>query len=134
MIFKLQLFSTLLLAGLIITIQFVHYPLWKYVSKDRLQRFEKDHQKLITPIVSTLMLIEALSAIILLKGFQTLFVINFFALLGIWLSTFFLQVPMHQKILKGIESQECIQKLINSNYIRTVLWIFRAMLLVFFVH
>lgn len=132
MIFKFQLFSTVILAGLIITIQCVHYPLWKYVSKDKLQRFEKDHQKLITPIVTILMLIEAVSAFILLQGFEALFIINFVALVGIWLSTFFLQVPLHQKILNGIDYEKSIQKLIKSNYIRTFLWVFRAIVLSFF--
>lgn len=132
MIFKLQIFTTLILAGLILTIQFVHYPLWKYVSKDKLQQFEKDHQKLITPLVSVFMIVEALSALLLFFSFKPLFVINFVALMGIWLSTFFLQVPMHQKILKGQDSKQAINKLIHTNYIRTFLWLFRAVLLTFF--
>ncbi len=132
MIFKLQLFSTLILAGLILTIQFIHYPLWKYVSKDKLQQFEKDYQKLITPLVAVLMIVEAWSAFLLFKSFKPLYVINFVALIGIWLSTFFLQVPMHQKILKGQDSKQAIRRLIHTNYIRTFLWISRAFLLTFF--
>jgi len=132
MIFKLQLFSTLVLSGLIITIQFVHYPLWKYVPKEKLRIFEKKHQKLITPIVSFLMLIEAISAALLLKTKEPIFIVNFVALVGIWLSTFFLQVPMHQKILKEKEVEKSIERLIKTNYIRTLLWIFRGVLLLFF--
>ena len=132
MLFKLQLFSTLVLSGLILTIQFIHYPLWKYVTKDKLISFEKAHQKLITPIVTVLMLIEAFSAVMLLKSYNPVFLINFIALIGIWLSTFFLQVPMHQRILKGIDSDRSIEKLIQSNYIRTFLWLFRGVLLTFF--
>lgn len=133
MIFKLQLFSTLLLAGLILTIQYVHYPLWKYVSKDKLKLFEKTHQKLITPIVGLLMICEAVTALILLKNPQPVFLVNIGALMGIWLSTFLFQVPMHQKILKGQETEASIKKLIKTNYIRTFLWIFRASILTFFV-
>lgn len=132
MIFKLQLFSSLLLAGLIITIQFIHYPLWRYVSKDKLKLFEKSHQKIITPIVSSLMLVEAITAFYLLKTKEPIFLTNFIALLGIWASTFFLQVPMHQKILKGLDLDQSIERLIKTNYIRTFLWVFKAVLLTFF--
>lgn len=133
MLFKLQFFSTLLLAGLIITIQFIHYPLWKYVTKDKIQIFEKTHQKLITPLVSSLMLLEGFTAFYLLKSKQPIYIINFSLLCGIWLSTFFLQVPLHKKILKGQAIEESIRKLIKTNYIRTVLWISRALLLTFFI-
>lgn len=132
MIFKLQLFSTLILSGLIITIQLVHYPLWKYVSKEQLRRFEKDHQRLITPIVSVLMLLEGFCATRLVTSLKPIFLINFTALVGIWLSTFFLQVPLHQKILKGIDSERSIERLIKTNYIRTFLWLARSVLLLFF--
>jgi hypothetical protein len=133
MIYKLQLFSTLLLAGLILTIQFVHYPLWRYVAKDKLKLFEKRHQRLITPIVASLMILEGITACLLLKGFNPIYVTNFIALCGIWLSTFFLQVPMHQKLLQGQDVERSIDRLIKTNFIRTILWIFRAVSLAFFV-
>jgi hypothetical protein len=133
MILKLQLFSCLVLTGLIITIQFVHYPLWKYVSNDKIQLFEKTHQKLITPLVSILMILEGFTAFYLLKSSAPVYVVNFALLCGIWLSTFLLQVPMHKKILEGQDVEESIKKLIKTNYIRTVLWISRALLLTFFI-
>lgn len=132
MIFKLQLFSTLLLTGLIITVQFIHYPLWQYVSKERMIAFEKRHQKLITPIVSSLMIVEAITAFFLLDGLKPLYIINFMALCGIWLSTFFLQVPMHYNLVHGVDLDRSIEKLIKTNYIRTFLWTFRAIALTFF--
>ncbi len=132
LIFKLQIFSTLILAGLILTIQFIHYPLWNYVSADRIQSFEKKHQKTITPLVSFLMLLEGFCAIYLLDGFKPLYMVNLITLSAIWLSTFLLQVPQHRKILNGQDVENSIKKLIRTNYIRTCLWVFRAILLTFF--
>jgi hypothetical protein len=132
MIYKLQLFSTLLLAGLILTIQFIHYPLWNYVSKDKIRLFEKKHQMQITPLVTFLMILEACTAAYLLRGLKPLYIINFAALCGIWISTFLFQVPMHQKILQGVDVEKSIKQLIRTNYIRTFLWIFRAITLTFF--
>ncbi len=54
---------------------------------------------------------------------------NAVLLAGIWLSTFFLQVPCHQSLTQGYDSQ-VHQRLVHSNWIRTVAWTSRTALLV----
>ena len=46
-------------------------------------------------------------------------------MLLIFLSTLFLQVPMHQKLEYGYNNQS-INYLINTNWIRTFLWVIKS--------
>jgi hypothetical protein len=48
-------------------------------------------------------------------------------LAGIWLSTFLLQVPQHNVLLQGF-AEEAHRKLVITNWIRTVLWSCRGIL------
>jgi hypothetical protein len=45
----------------------------------------------------------------------------------IWISTFFIQVPVHQGLTNRKE-KKLIQSLINTNWIRTILWSVKLML------
>jgi len=48
-----------------------------------------------------------------------------------WLSTFFVQVPQHQRIQLETTDQS-INKLISSNWIRTILWSAKTLLLLWY--
>ena len=48
-------------------------------------------------------------------------------LLIIWISTAFIQVPCHERLLGGFD-QQVHQRLVKSNWIRTVAWSIRAIL------
>ena len=51
-------------------------------------------------------------------------------LLSIWLSTFIIMVPLHNKLSLNYE-KEIVVKLINYNWLRTILW---SMKLVFILY
>lgn len=126
--------STLCMMGLIWFVQIVHYPLFKYVSKTNFVEYEKKHMTLTTYVVMPLMLLELGSSFALLlvkpSSFSTFFVYtNLFLLSIIWLSTFFIQVPLHNKLSENFNEKN-IEKLVNSNWIRTILWSLRGLLLV----
>ena len=57
-------------------------------------------------------------------------ILNGFFISIIWLSTFFLQVPIHDKISKSYNTG-LIKKLILSNWIRTFSWFFKIIICVF---
>ncbi len=44
----------------------------------------------------------------------------------IWLSTAFIQVPLHKKLLNN--SPELVERLIQSNWIRTILWTIKLLI------
>ena len=123
---------TWFMVGLIWLIQIVNYPLFRFVEKKTFVNYHKSHVKRITPIVSSIMTLEACIAVLLLmiptndtnKG---LALINLLFLAGIWLSTALLQLPMHNK-LNILNNSRTINQLIISNWSRTVLWSLKGFL------
>lgn len=123
---------TWFMVGLIWLIQIVNYPLFRFVEKKDFVNYHKSHVKRITPIVSSIMTLEACIAVLLLmiptndtnKG---LALINLLFLAGIWLSTALLQLPMHNK-LNILNNSQTINQLIISNWSRTVLWSLKGFL------
>jgi len=129
---RLELVSTLILTGLIWTIQIVHYPLLLKVGAQSFLEYERSHCNRITWIVAPLMFTEAFSCGLNVAhaGWSQL-AISRVALLGvIWLSTAFIQVPLHKRLAGGFDSS-AIEKLVATNWIRTFAWSARAGLLAF---
>jgi len=123
---------TLVLVGLILTIQIVHYPLFAHVGSDRLPAYASIHATRITLLVLPRMAIElAFAAWIGLAPPAT--VPPWSARLGlalvvtIWLSTFLLQVPQHE-VLRRAWDASAHRALVRSNWIRTVAWCSRGAL------
>jgi hypothetical protein len=46
----------------------------------------------------------------------------------IWLSTFFVQVPLHGRLAREGHSAAVVDSLVRSNWIRTIAWTARAIL------
>ncbi len=117
---------TWFMVGLIWLIQIVNYPLFRLISKHRFPHYHESHIKRITPIVSTVMILEASVAVslILISTPYTssgLVLINVLFLALIWLSTALLQLPMHNK-LNSLKNPKTVNELITSNWFRTSVW------------
>lgn len=126
--------ATLFMAGLIWFVQLVHYPLFKYVDRERFVEFEQQHQKRTTWIVAPVMLLELATAVVLLfdPPAQTAFHIAWFGmalLVAIWSCTALVQMRMHQALANGY-SDRINRRLVLSNWIRTIAWSARAVLAV----
>lgn len=92
------------------------------------------HSQRITYIVGPLMLLELLSAFaIVVHGLTLVPIINLSLLLLIWLSTAFVSIPIHNKLARGSD-RDAIEKLIRTNWSRTLLWTARSLLLAFSLH
>jgi len=132
-IFIANLIVCLILTGLIWTIQIVHYPLFLEVGEETFKRYQIKHQQKITFLVAPLMVAELVFSFVWLMFFYkdalALAVLQFVLVIGIWLSTFLIQMPLHGKLNKGYNSF-IIKKLVNSNWIRTMLWTMRCVLLI----
>lgn len=128
-----QLACTLLMTGLIWTIQWVHYPLFDGVGEAGFVRYEQRHSLRITPIVLPLMSVELLASLALVWQRPAWFPV-WMALLGagltvlIWASTFFLQVPAHARLEQGFDARTH-RWLVRSNWLRTLAWTARSGLL-----
>jgi GAF domain-containing protein len=76
------------------------------------------------------MLTEAITATLLLLSDLTpaarnLAWIGMALLVVIWLSTAFLQVPLHRQLAAGYDSQSAA-RLVRSNWLRTIAWTLRG--------
>jgi hypothetical protein len=125
-------FATTALAGLIWTIQVVHYPLFARVGISEFPKFHEDHSFRITVIVGPLMAIEGVCTLLLL-GFRPAGVPLYLTwgaavvLAVVHLGTIGLSVPAHNRLAPGFNALHH-QRLVNTNWVRTVGWSTRSVL------
>ena len=132
-----NLLATCFMTGLIWFVQVVHYPLFARVGADGFTAYSEAHQRLTTLVVGPAMLIEAVTAAILVfmrpAGVSPALLWSGLALLGaIWLSTAFLQVPLHGRLASGFSAEAC-DALVSTNWIRTVAWSLRGCLVAWMI-
>ena len=135
-VFLLNLLSTWYMVGLIWMVQIVHYNLMDRVGPDQFVRYEADHSRLITPIVGIPMLIEIATSAVLLWNAPAAFprwaaMLGLMLVIAIWLSTALIQVPFHGQLSRGF-SETAYRGLLVTNWIRTVGWTARGLLLGWF--
>ncbi|MCC9656681.1 hypothetical protein [Rhodopirellula halodulae] len=133
----LNAMSTWYMVGLIWMVQIVHYKMFDRVGEDVFARYAMDHARLITPIVAIPMLIELATALGLLFTRPTAmpwgWAVFGLVLVGlIWISTAVLQVPAHEKLANGFQA-DVYSTLVSTNWIRTVLWSIRGLLMAWVV-
>lgn len=131
----LNLVLASMLSGLIWLVQLVNYPGFLHVGADKCFDYQRHHTRSISWIVVPLMLAELLLAGWLLLSsftFNILSYLNYAAfgcLLIIWLATFGRAVPLHNKLGKEGYKPDYIRKLIRVNWLRTIGWNLRMILL-----
>jgi len=111
-----------ILLGIILLSQFVNYPLFKRINND-FEFYHADYTNRMSYVAAPIMTLELLTVILIFfnNPANKLISIILITTILIWISTFFIQVPIHNKIgyKKDIHK---INRLIKSNLIRTSLW------------
>ena len=126
LLFYSNLIISAILLGLILTIHFVHYKSFKFIDIERFIEFHRFHTKNISFLVLPLMTSEAvLSITICYFYFSILSLANLLLVALIWITTFLLQVPSHNKLSTGKSMPE-IKKLISGNIYRVCLWFLKV--------
>ena len=129
--------ATIFMTGLIWFVQVVHYPLFAAVGVAEFPAYSRAHQQWTTLVVGPPMLVEALTAALLL-GSRPAGVPSWSAWVGIglvaviWLSTALLQVPAHARLVGGFDGSVA-GALVATNWIRTAAWSARAALVLWMV-
>ena len=137
LIFLAHLSATLYMTGLIWFVQIVHYPLLAAVGQKEFSAYEQQHLSLTGWVVIPPMFVEIATAGLML-WFRPVGVTSWQAGVGIgllmmvWLSTAFLQVPCHETLVNGFRA-DVHQRLVTTNWIRTVAWTLRGLLILWMV-
>jgi hypothetical protein len=110
------------LAGLIWTIQLVHYPLFALIGAPEWPHYEAEHQRRITRLVAPLMLANVgLALAVLAEDASASRVLNASLAIGIFIATGLLLGPMHRR-LETHASTAAIRLLVRANWARTAAW------------
>lgn len=127
-VFIIHLVSTLYMVGLCWFVQIVHYPLFQSIDPNQFTDCQKKNW--VTGYVTgPIMIVELITGLILWYQFQDQMHYANMALIAITgFSTILVQIPIHLKLKKKY-SAELILKLIRSNWMRTISWTCRGVLL-----
>jgi hypothetical protein len=119
-----------MLCGVIWLVQLVHYPFFHRTDRGSFREHMSFHKARVSFIVMPLMLAE-LGTSLWLSFLAADFILLHRAGLGIviliWLVTFFTSVPLHEKLSDEYD-EPAVQKLVNTNWIRTLLWTLKSVL------
>ena len=137
LIFLAHAGATLYLVGVIWIVQILHYPLLENVGAEDYAKYHNRHTTRITPIVAPAMILELLTAIyFVFVSFEPVSALYFWIglalVLIIWTSTFFVQVPLHEKLGASFDA-DAQRRLVRTNWIRTAAWTLRGALVVWMI-
>lgn len=127
---ELHLTATAFMAGLIVFVQIVHYPLMGVVGSDTFTEYERRHTLRTGWVVIPPMLVElatAIGLVVLPPPAETVGLAwaGLALLVVIWASTALLQAPQHRRLLQGFDPR-VHRRLVRTNWIRTVAWVARV--------
>ncbi|MBI3211272.1 MAG: hypothetical protein HYZ47_01115 [Simkania negevensis] len=132
-----QALITWILIGIAWFTQLVHYPLYSKIKEGFID-YERAHIRRAAYLYGPLMLLELISAVLLVGVSHTsialkLAMSNLILLILIWLSTFLFQITQHQKLSLHF-SKKVFQTLLMANWIRTLLWTVKGILMTIFLY
>ena len=131
-----HLIFTSIMTGVIWVIQIVHYPSFHFIEKELYTAFQKFHMNKISIIVIPIMLAELITGMMLFldRGSKSPFlIISFVILVLIWLITGVFFSKAHNELMTGYQ-ELVVNQLVVMNWIRTLLWTLRLLLLTYFVY
>ena len=124
--------ATLFMTGVIWFVQVVHYPLMALIGPETFAAYERANIAHTASVVGPVMILEALTAVLLIrrrpaKVRKSQAWLGVILLALIWGSTALAQFPAHQTLIQGFDA-ELLQRLTRTNWLRTMLWSARSLL------
>ena len=118
-IFLFNLVLSFVAVGLIWTIQLVHYPSMSFISKDKFPAYHNFHSIRISILAMPLMIAELVTSIMLWyqnfnNTIQAVFLVNLIIVVLIWLSTFLIQVPLHNALSKEKNTEKIFKRFYSN--------------------
>ncbi|MBS2040456.1 hypothetical protein JST97_36045 [bacterium] len=122
---QLHLVATLLMLGLIWTVQLVHYPLLARVGPEYFVDYELEHCARISWLVGPWMGTELATAVLIaLRNPQPLAWLSLLSVLTIWVITGLEFGPLHSRLCQRFDASDHA-RLVRLNWWRTFLWSLR---------
>ena len=130
--FVIHFAATWAMFGIIWLVQLVQYPAFRFVDPVKFEAFHQFHSNNITVIVGPLMMAELITGFLLAlrASHSGLYWFNFSLVVAIFLATFAISVPLHNKLTLGF-NLEVIDQLIFTNWVRTLLYTIHAPLVAY---
>ncbi len=121
--------ATLAMAGALWVVQLAIYPLFSAIGRDAFSDYHRRYAQRIGMVVGPLMLLEAGTAVFLWQAGSGSpgFTLSLGLLAVVWVSTFAVQVPLHRRLAEGYDAARH-RRLVLSNWVRTLAWTARAVL------
>ena len=130
LLLSVHLLATAAMVGLIWFVQIVHYPLFAAVGPSEFVAYEQSHQRRTAYVVGPPMAIEGVTTLMLLvaapDGVGPLLPwLGAVLLAVVHASTVLLQVPAHAALAQSPD-RATIDRLVRTNWIRTIGWTSRG--------
>jgi len=137
LVFLGQVGATMAMLGIVWFAQIVHYPLFTQVDPGSFIKYQNFNLFRTVFIVVPLQMVEMGTALLLVwktpAGLLPLQVwSNLILIILIWCSTAFLQVPRHYRLTRGFDAKG-INFLVSTNWIRTISWSMRCVIVLWMV-
>lgn len=105
-------------------VQLIIYPSFHAIDDDLFSSWHRRYVGVIGMIVIPLMFVQAgCIALQLLTSLDWTIILSATAVLGAWLVTFTASAPSHRKLQQEGKDPKIINRLIHTNWLRTVCWI-----------
>ena len=123
---KINIYSNIYLIAISVMVQLIIYPSFKNYDNSNFRSFHSSYTQKMFFIVGPIMIIELLSTLYLVIKDTFLFPSTIVAF--IWLTTFFLIVPVHNS-LNSAFSIRTHKKLLRLNIVRTSFWVLKLLII-----
>ena len=130
MLLLVSLVSTWYLIGLVWFVQAVAYPQFARVAVADFLTYHKAHTTWITPVVLPPMFVELGTAVALVwrSPHDGPLQIALALVVVVWVNTFAMALPAHERLTHGHDAA-VIRRLVRVNWIRSIAWTARGLLL-----
>jgi hypothetical protein len=131
----IQSLASGMMCGIIWFVQVVHYPLFAAVLGPQGGAYAELNRSRTARVVLPPMILEAMAAIWLVirppaAVGRPVAVLGLGAVAALWLSTLAVQIPLHVRLGREGSNHEVVGRLVQSNWLRTILWTARAVMAV----
>lgn len=104
-------------------VQCIIYPSFRYISADIFEKWHAGYQRRVSWIIGPILLLQIFLVVIEAIQEPSRYSLIRLGLVSVsWLITVCISVPLHRRIKRGEQREQSIERLIQSNWIRTLSW------------